>query len=131
MANLTWDLTFDEAFISYDESWRGDCVCFEGVLRKDFVRSTDLTVVKFVSGGRRYKTYKLEREGTSFKGWIQFPPFVPLMATEDVKADKELVRKIRLVVDKGASVVDTARYFNVPYEIVVNIKRRQGAFKSV
>lgn len=131
MARLCLNLTFDEAFVSYKESWIKNCLFFEGVMREDFADTSDLRIVDFVSGGRRYKAYKLERRGASCKGWVRYYPYVPMMATKDIKADKELVRKIRLVVDKGVSIADTAYYFNVPYDTIVRIKRRKGAFKGV
>jgi len=131
MARLCLNLTFDEAFESYSESWLKNCLLFEGVLREDFADTSDLRIVDFVSGGRRYKAYELDRMGASCKGWVRYYPYVPMMGVKDVKADKELVRKIRLVVDKGASIADTAYYFNVPYDTVVSIKVRKGAFESV
>ena len=131
MARLCLNLTFDEAFLSYKESWIKNCLYFEGVLRDDFADTSDLRVINSVSGGRRYEVYELERRGASCKGWVRYYPYVPMMATKDVKADKELVRKIRLVVDKGASIPDTAYYFNVPYDTIVRIQRKEGAFKGV
>jgi len=131
MANLGLHLRFDEVFETYSERWHGNTVYFEGRLLADYARSTDMRVVRFINGGRRYKSYRLDRDGAGFKGWVEYHSYAPTLSSEDVKADKELIRKIRLVVDKGTPVVDVAYYFNVPYETVVNIKRRQGAFKGV
>lgn len=125
------DLRFDEVFETYSERWHGNTVYFDGRLLADYARSTDMRLVRFINGGRRYKAYKLDRDGASFKGWVEYHSYAPTLSSDDVKADKELVRKIRLVVDKGASIADTARYFNVPYEVVVNIKRGEGAFRCV
>lgn len=131
MARLCLNLTFDEAFLSYKESWIKNCLYFEGILREDFADTSDLRVIDFVSGGRRYKAYKLDRRGASCKGWVRYYPYVPMMGVKDVKADKELVRKIRLVVDKGTPIVDAAHYFNVPYNTIINIQRRKGDFEGV
>lgn len=131
MATLALNLTFDEAFKIYRESWSGDCLCFKGVLREDYAGASDLRVIDFVSGGRRFRHFDLSRDGARVEGKVFYFPFTPTLSNEDVKADEELVRKIRLVVDKGTPIVDAAYYFNVPYETVVSIKRRKGAFKGV
>lgn len=120
--------TFPEVFEFYSESWSKDCLCFKGVLRDEFARDDDLRVIKFVSGGRRFKDFDLSRDGARVEGKVYYYPFVPMMESKDVKVDKELVRKIRLVIDKGASVLDTAYYFNVPYHTVVDIKERKRGF---
>lgn len=131
MARLCLNLTFDEAFLSYKESWIKNCLYFEGILREDFADTSDLRVIDFVSGGRRFRHFDLSRDGARVEGKVFYFPFTPTLSNEDVKADEELVRKIRLVVDKGTPIVDAAYYFNVPYETVVSIKRRKGAFKGV
>lgn len=132
MATLALNLTFDEAFTIYRESWSGDCLCFEGVLKEDFAGASDLRVIDFVSGGRRYKAYKLDRDGAGFKGWVRYYPFVPTVKDLGQRSlDDEAVARVDQLREQGLSHVKIAEILGVSSWTISQVVNRKGAYKGV
>lgn len=136
MARLCLNLTFDEAFLSYKESWSKNCLFFEGVLREDFAGASDLRVIDFVSGGRRYKAYKLDRRGASCKGWVRHYPFVPAAKQDDKQVghrslDDEGVARVDELREQGVSQVDIADMLGVSSWTISQVVNRRGAYAGV
>lgn len=57
----------DQVFSDYEESFVGNSIVFEGCLLPHNERARDKQIIRFVSGGRRYIGYELERDGTFVK----------------------------------------------------------------
>lgn len=74
MANLTLNLSFNEVFDDFSEVFVGNSLRFEGCLKPCFEGVSNFSLIKFVSGGRRYLTYDLDRDGVFVRGWIRYRP---------------------------------------------------------
>ena len=65
--DLGLDKRIDEVFMEYTESFIGNSIVFEGCLLDEYVDAIDYAIIRFVSGGRRYLSYELDREGAYVK----------------------------------------------------------------
>lgn len=69
---LTLDLSFNQVFTDYSEVFCGNSMLFEGCLRPCFEGVSNFNLIRFVSGGRRYVTYRLDRDGAYVRGVIRY-----------------------------------------------------------
>lgn len=53
----------DEVFDDYEENFVGNYLYFEGCLLNEYVDAIDYAIIRFVSDGRRYLGYEIDREG--------------------------------------------------------------------
>lgn len=72
--NLRLDKRTDEVFSEYDERIVSKAIVFEGTLLPQNARASDRQVIWFLSGGSRYVSYELERDGAYVKGVIRYRP---------------------------------------------------------
>lgn len=64
----------DQVFSEYEEKFVGNSIVFEGCLLPHNKKARDKQIIRFVSGGRRYVTYRLDRDGDFVRGWIRYRP---------------------------------------------------------
>lgn len=70
--DLGLDKRIDEVFSEYEERIVDKAIVFEGTLLPQNARASDSRVILFLSGGSRYVSYELERDGAYVKGWIRY-----------------------------------------------------------
>lgn len=119
--NLSLDKRSDEVFSYYEEQFVGNSIVFEGYLLAECEQAIDARVIKFISGGRRYIGYELERDGAYIKGKIRYCALRPSFTRKDWE-------KVRLLKSKGIKQVDIAQYFGISADVVARIVNRKGAY---
>lgn len=149
---LSLDLSFNQVFDDYSEVFVGNSLRFEGCLKPCFANASNFSLIKFVSGGRRYVTYRLDRDDDFVKGVIRYraldeadPEFVensiaeiehdiakdnenPKSSGAPRAADDEMVDRIRALYEGGASIRSIAKEFYLSYKTVNFIVNRKGAY---
>lgn len=142
----------DQVFSEYEEKFVGNSIVFEGCLLPHNVRARDTQIVRFVSGGRRYLTYDLDRDGGFVRGVIRYraldetdPESIEKSIAEtehDIAkdnenpkssgapraADDEIVDRIRALYEGGASLRSIAKEFYLSYKTVNFIVNKKGAY---
>lgn len=138
-----------DVFSDYEEKFVGNSIVFEGCLLPHKIEARDEQVIRFVSGGRKYLSYELERDGAYVKGVIRYRP-MPLPKPKSIEsciakieaaigkapstrdkrraADDDQVDKIRLLHDKGVSQRAIARYFGIHYSTISKIINKKGVY---
>lgn len=119
--NLSLDKRIDEAFSEYEERFVGNSIFFEGYLLDNNERASDTMIIRFISGGRRYIGYDLERDGDYVKGRIRYCAYRPSFTMQDWA-------KVRLLKSKGVKQVDIAQYFGISAGVVSRIVNRKGVY---
>lgn len=119
--NLSLDKRVDEVFSEYEERFVGNSIFFEGYLLAEYEQAIDARVIKFISGGRRYIGYELERDGAYIKGKIRYCALRPSFTKQDWE-------KVRLLKSKGIKQVDIAQYFGISADVVSRIVNRKGVY---
>ncbi len=77
--NLKLHYSFNQVFSSYEERYLGNSIIFEGCLKPRFANASNFSLIKFVSGGRRYVTYRLDRDNDFVRGVIRYGVLIVLM----------------------------------------------------
>ena len=111
----------DQVFSDYEEKFVGNSIVFEGCLLPHNEQARDTQVIRFVSGGRKYLSYELERDGAYVKGRIKYYDYRPFFTRKDWE-------KVRLLKSKGIKQVDIAQYFGISDDVVSRIVNRKGAY---
>lgn len=111
----------DQVFSSYEEQFVGNAIVFEGCLLPHNQEAKDAQVIRFISGGRRYSSYELERDGAYVKGRIKYYDYRPFFTRQDWE-------KVRLLKSKGVKQVDIAHYFGISEAAVSRIVNRKGVY---
>ncbi|MBM0046850.1 hypothetical protein JNO63_07065 [Anaerococcus sp. mt242] len=119
--NLKLHYSFNQVFSSYEERYVGNSIIFEGCLKPHNQEAKDAQVIRFISGGRRYLDYELERDGAYVKGRIRYYAYRPFFTRQDWA-------KVRLLKSKGVKQVDIAHYFGISEAAVSRIVNRKGAY---
>lgn len=119
--NLGLDKRIDEVFSEYEEKFVGNSIFFEGYLLDNNELASDTMIIRFISGGRRYIGYELERDGAYLKGWIRYCAYRPSFTRQDWA-------KVRLLKSKGVKQVDIAQYFGISADVVSRIVNKKGAY---
>lgn len=119
--NLSLDKRTDQVFSSYEEQFVGNSIIFKGCLLPHNERARDKQIIRFVSGGRRYIGYELERNGAYVKGRIRYCAYRPFFTRKDWE-------KVRLLKSKGVKQIDIALYFGISEAAVSRIVNRKGVY---
>lgn len=119
--DLRLDKRTDQVFMEYEESFVGNSIVFEGCLLPHNVRARDKQIIRFVSGGRRYLSYELERDGAYVKGRIKYYDYRPFFTRKDWE-------KVRLLNSKGVKQIDIALYFGISQAAVSRIVNKKGVY---
>ena len=119
--NFSLDKRTDQVFSSYEEQFVGNSIVFEGCLLPHNAKARDAQVIRFISGGRRYLSYELERDGAYVKGRIKYYDYRPFFTRKDWE-------KVRLLKSKGVKQIDIALYFGISQAAVSRIVNRKGAY---
>ncbi|WP_262123413.1 helix-turn-helix domain-containing protein [Anaerococcus sp. Marseille-Q5996] len=146
---LTLSLSFNQVFTDYSEVFVGNSLRFEGCLKPCFEGVSNFNLIRFVSGGRRYVTYRLDRDGDFVRGVIRYralaeadPEFIEVsiakMEAAIGRAPRKMpqtravndaqIDKIRLLHASGMSQRDIARDMDIHYMTVGRIINRKGAY---
>ena len=128
--DLGLDKRIDEVFMEYTESFIGNSIVFEGCLLDEYVDAIDYAIIRFVSGGRRYLGYEIDREGAYVKGVINYKPYQPEPISENkgVKLDDETVKRIRELRKENLSQDKIAEIVGSTQTTVSKILHRKGAY---
>nr|DAU82944.1 MAG TPA: putative transcriptional regulator [Caudoviricetes sp.] len=128
--NLSLDKRTDQVFSSYEEQFVGNYLYFEGCLLDEYVDAIDYEIIRFVSGGRRYLGYELERDGAYVKGVIRYRPYQPEPISENkgVKLDDETVKRIRELRKENLSQYKIAEIVGSTQTTVSKVLHRKGAY---
>ncbi len=120
----------DQVFSSYEEQFVGNSIVFEGCLLPHNARARDKQIIRFVSGGRRYLSYELDREGAYVKGVINYKPYQPEPISENkgVKLDDETVKRIRELRKENLSQYKIAEIVGSTQTTVSKVLHRKGAY---
>ena len=139
----------DQVFSEYEEQFVGNSIVFEGCLLPHNVRARDTQIVRFVSGGRRYLTYDLDRDGGFVRGVIRYraldesdPDIIeisiakieaaigraPRKMPQTRAVNDAQIDKIRLLHAKGLSQRVIARDMDIHYMTVWKIINKKGAY---
>lgn len=119
--NLSLDKRIDEAFSECEERFVGNSIFFEGYLLDNNERASDTMIIRFISGGRRYIGYDLERDGAYVRGRIRYCAYRPFFTKQDWP-------KVRLLKSKGIKQADTAQYFGISEAVVSRIVNKKGVY---
>ena len=147
--DLSLDKRTDEVFSEYEERIVDKAIVFEGTLLPQNAKASDSRVIWFLSGGSRYVSYELDRDGAYVRGWIRYRP----AAKSDPKgievtiskmeesigrvskkrpktrgASDEQVDKIRAMHANGMSQRAIARDCGIHYTTVGKIVNYKGAY---
>lgn len=128
--DLGLDKRIDEVFMEYTESFIGNSIVFEGCLLNEYVDAIDYAIIRFVSGGRRYLGYEIDREGAYVKGVINYKPYQPEPISENkgVKLDDETVKRIRELRKENLSQDKIAEIVGSTQTTVSKVLHRKGAY---
>lgn len=128
--DLGLDKRIDEVFMEYTESFIGNSIVFEGCLLNEYVDAIDYEIIRFVSGGRRYLGYEIDREGAYVKGVINYKPYQPEPISENkgVKLDDETVKRIRELRKENLSQYKIAEIVGSTQTTVSKVLHRKGAY---
>lgn len=128
--DLGLDKRTDEVFMEYTESFIGNSIVFEGCLLNEYVDAIDYAIIRFVSGGRRYLGYEIDREGAYVKGVINYKPYQPEPISENkgVKLDDETVKRIRELRKENLSQDKIAEIVGSTQTTVSKVLHRKGAY---
>lgn len=128
--DLGLDKRTDEVFMEYTESFIGNSIVFEGCLLDEYVDAIDYAIIRFVSGGRRYLGYEIDREGAYVKGVINYKPYQPEPISEKkgVKLDDETVKRIRELRKENLSQYKIAEIVGSTQTTVSKVLHRKGAY---
>lgn len=128
--DLNLDQKNDEVFDDYEEMFVGNYLYFEGCLLNEYVDAIDYAVIRFVSGGRRYLGYEIDREGAYVKGVINYKPYQPEPISEKkgVKLDDETVKRIRELRKENLSQYKIAEIVGSTQTTVSKVLHRKGAY---
>lgn len=120
----------DQVFSDYTEKFVGNSIVFEGCLLPHNERARDKQIIRFVSGGRRYLSYELDREGAYVKGVINYKPYQPEPISENkgVKLDDETVKRIRELRKENLSQDKIAEIVGSTQTTVSKVLHRKGAY---
>lgn len=119
--NLGLDKRIDEVFSEYEEKYIDNSIVFEGCLLPHNKKARDKQIIRFISGGRRYIGYDLERDGDYVKGKIRYCAFRPSFTRKDWE-------KVRLLKSKGVKQIDIALYFGISQAAVSRIVNKKGVY---
>ena len=111
----------DQVFSDYTEKFVGNSIVFEGYLLPHNVAARDKQIIRFISGGRRYLSYELKRDGAYVKGRIRYCSYRPFFTKQDWP-------KVRLLKSKGLKQVDIAQYFGISEAVVSRIVNKKGVY---
>ncbi len=111
----------DQVFSDYTEKFVGNSIVFEGYLLPHNVAARDKQIIRFVSGGRRYLSCELERDGAYVKGRIKYYDYRPFFTRKDWE-------KVRLLNSKGVKQIDIALYFGISQAAVSRIVNKKGVY---
>lgn len=146
---LTLSLSFNQVFDDYSEVFVGNSLRFEGCLRPCFEGVSNFNLIRFVSGGRRYVTYRLDRDDDFVKGVIRYralaeadPEFIevsiakieaaigraPRKMPQTRAVNDAQIDKIRLLHASGMSQRDIARDMDIHHTTVGKIINKKGAY---
>lgn len=123
--------SFGDVFSSYTERYKGNYIFFEGEIKKGYKTVTNGQLIRFISGGRRYMDYKLERDGTHFKGWVRYYPYKPCedkRSCKGRKLSKATIDEIRDLYKQGYSKVEIAAITGVSRPSVSKITNNKGCY---
>lgn len=127
---LGLDQNIDEVFGDYEENFVGNYLYFEGYLLDEYVDAIDYGVIRFVSGGRRYLGYEIDRDGAYVKGVINYKPYQPEPISENkgVKLDDETVKRIRELRKENLSQDKIAEIVGSTQTTVSKVLHRKGVY---
>lgn len=150
---LSLNLSFNEVFDDYREVFVGNSLRFEGCLRPCFEGVSNFNLIRFVSGGRRYVTYRLDRDDDFVRGVIRYgaldeadprnidraiskmeeaigevPKKRPKRSGKKRVADDELAKKMQDMYKAGATQVSLAKKFDINKKTVYLIVNKKGAY---
>ncbi|BFL72103.1 helix-turn-helix domain-containing protein [Anaerococcus nagyae] len=123
--------SFGDVFSSYAERYKSNYIFFEGKLKQRYKIVTNGQLIRFINGGRRYMDYKLERDGTHFKGWVRYYPYKPLKTMcsgKGRKLSKATIDEIRDLYKQGYSKAEIAAMTGVSRSSVTNITNNKGRY---
>ena len=128
--DLSLDKRIDEVFMEYTESFVGNYIVFEGYLLAEYEQAIDARIIRFISGGRRYLGYEIDREGAYVKGVINYKPYQPEPVSENkgVKLDDETVKRIRELRKENLSQYKIAEIVGSTQTTVSKVLHRKGAY---
>lgn len=137
---LTLNLSFNQVFDDYSEVFVGNSLRFEGCLRPCFEGVSNFNLIRFVSGGRRYVTYRLDRDGDFVRGSITYRPYDPESVSENqgirmddetnkrFRLDDETIKRIRKLRKENLSQVEIAKKVGSSQTTVSNVLKKKGAY---
>ena len=128
--DLGLDKRIDEVFMEYTESFVGNYIVFEGYLLAEYEQAIDARIIRFISGGRRYLGYEIDREGAYVKGVINYKPYQPdpISEKKGVKLDDETVKRIRELRKENLSQYKIAEIVGSTQTTVSKVLHRKGAY---
>lgn len=129
------EYTVEEVFDLYEEYYSPSKLEFTGKLKKIYRSSFDHQVIRFISEGRKYKKYSLQREGCKVIGWIEYYSYDHskrlncLHQHRPPKLNKNDAYKIEELIKNGHSINSIAKKYNVSRMTIYNIRNNRGAYK--
>ena len=128
--DLSLDKRTDEVFSKYEEKIVDKAIVFEGTLLPNNAKASDSRVIWFLSGGSRYVSYELDRDGAYVKGVINYKPYQPEPISENkgVKLDDETVKRIRELRKENLSQYKIAEIVGATQTTVSKVLHRKGAY---
>lgn len=128
--NLKLYYSFNQVFSSYEERYLGNSIIFEGCLKPRFANASNFSLIKFVSGGRRYVTYRLDRDGDYFNGSITYRPYEPEPVSENRgrRLNDDVVKKIKELKKEGLPQTKIADIVGVGRSSVHSVVNKKGAY---
>lgn len=118
--------SFGDVFSSYAERYKGDYIFFEGKIKKRYKIVTNGQLIRFINGGRRYMDYKLERDGTHFKGWVRYCHYKS--SSKGRKLTKATIDEVRDLYKQGYRKVEIAAITGLSRSSVTNITNNKGRY---
>lgn len=106
--NLKLHYSFNQVFSSYEERYVGNSIIFEGFLLPHNKKARDTQIVRFVSGGRRYLTYDLDRDGVFVRGVIRYGA----LAESDPESIEVSIAKIEAAIGRAPRKIPQTRAVN-------------------
>ena len=137
---LSLVLSFNQVFNDYREVFVGNSMLFEGCLKPAFTNASNFSLIKFVNGGRRYVTYRLDRDDDFVRGSITYRPYDPESVSENqgirmddetnkrIRLDDETIKRIRKLRKENLSQVEIAKKVESSQTTVSNVLNKKGAY---
>lgn len=129
-------LSFNTVFKNYQEKWYKDRLIFSGELNEMFSDAHEDDIIRFISGGRKYKECSLTRCENDIEGWILHYSYEELNTLTNyhngrIKISHKLANEVRQLYKEGLTQKTIAQDVGISESTIYAIINHKGRFKYI